>query len=186
MTNQGKPVLSLPQGSVKTPTNQAAAAPTSPASKHNNKAPLLKIGAVFGGLVALLLLANFAVPRVLVMLTRATRHSQYSPANSYIFAAPIMAKADGQQKIQVNVFLLDSRGYGVPQKRVDLTVSRDDQGQTNVNGSPQIRAVRPLTDEKGQATFEIVSRVPGNYKISASSDGIPISQSVHVSFLAAD
>jgi len=134
------------------------------------------------GLIFLFAIANYAVPRLLITLTRAARSQHYSPTNSYIFAAPIVAQADGKQKIQVNVFLLGKKGYGVKDKKVDLIVRPLNKEES----LPQIRAVRAITDAQGQAVFTLTASRPGSFKIGAAVEGIPLEQSTRVIFSAKD
>ncbi len=154
------------------------AKPSSPPNK-NNKWP--EIALIIAGLIVLFAIANYAVPRLLITLTRAARSRHYSPTNSYVFAAPIVAQADGKQKIQVNVFLLGQKGYGVKNQNVRLIV----QPLHGEQILPQIKAVRPITDEQGQAVFILTASKPGSFKIGASVAGIPLGQSTRVIFRSA-
>ena len=93
-------------------------------------------------------------------------------ANSYLFASPLKAKAGGEEKIRVTVFILDSRGRGV-------------FGKTVVLGNPEqlmINPVQSTTDQMGRAIFDIASKKKGLYIIEASVDGRAIPQRVNVSF----
>lgn len=140
------------------------------------------IALTLAGLISLFAIANYIVPRLLISLTQAARSRHYSPTNSYIFASPIIARADGKQKIQVNVFLLDKGGYGVKDQKVNLTVLPLHHEQI----LPQTRAVQPITNEQGQAVFVLTANKPGSFKIAAAAAGIPLSQSTRIIFTAAD
>ncbi len=139
---------------------------------------LLTLGGVALSLLILFSLANYVIPRVLVSFTRATRTGDYSPANSYVFASPITAKADGQQKIQVNVFLLDKEGHGVAEQPLGVNV-RPIAGAV---GTPQVRQVQPTTNKNGQAVFELTSTFAGQFEITANAGGADLPQKVSVVF----
>ncbi len=139
------------------------------------------ISIFFLGFLLVLAIANYAMPRFLLFLGHAAKRQHYSASNSYLFAAPIMARADGQQKIQVNVFLLDKSGYGVARKPVELKITPNSAG---LAGLPQVKALRSLTDERGQAVFEVVSKFAGSFKISANVNGQLVGQPVLVNFVA--
>jgi len=79
----------------------------------------------------------------------------------YLFARPMTARADGQERIRVSVFVLDGRGQGVPGKRVEIS-----------SGSElQIAASDGQTSMLGEAWFEVATTASGNYEIRASVDG---------------
>jgi len=74
-------------------------------------------------LFIIILLAGLTVSIVLVSRTaifspRATSSNQnaINIQNSYLFASPLTAKADGNEKVRLTIFLLDNRGIGVPEK----------------------------------------------------------------------
>jgi hypothetical protein len=92
--------------------------------------------------------------------------------NSYVFASPLKAKTGGE-KIRITVFVLDSRGLGIPGKKVAL-------GEGN---SLQVTPIQPVTDGQGRATFDIsCNSSPGVYIISASADGTSLIQKATISF----
>lgn len=92
--------------------------------------------------------------------------------NSYVFASPINALADGESIIRVTVFLLNNQGLGVGGQSVNLKV------QPEANISP----VSPVTDNLGRATFDLTSNTPGDYTISAEVEDGSLPQMVSVSF----
>jgi len=98
--------------------------------------------------------------------------TNFSPQNSYLFASPLRAVADGQEKIRITVFLLDSSGRGVAGQTVLL-------GQ---NERLTISPVQPTTDELGRAIFDISANIPGEYLIEARAGNEILPQRVKISF----
>jgi len=92
--------------------------------------------------------------------------------NSYLFASPLSAMADGKEKIRVTIFLLDSQGKGVPGKPVFL-------GQ---NEKLQIKAVQSVTDNLGRALFDIAAFTPADYLIEAKVENQILPQRVKLNF----
>ena len=107
--------------------------------------------------------------------SRASNTNSHIPVkeNSYIFASPIQAKADGHEKIRITVFLLDSQGLGVSQQNITLQVPPN----------LQIETIQNITDELGKATFNLSSNSPGKFEISASSPSLKLSQKINLLFL---
>lgn len=93
--------------------------------------------------------------------------------NSYLFASPIQAKADGQEKIRITVFLLDSNGLGVSQQPVTLQTP----------STLQVESIQSITDDLGRATFNLSSSLPGKFEISASVPTLILTQKINVLFL---
>jgi hypothetical protein len=92
--------------------------------------------------------------------------------NSYVFASPLRAKANGEQ-IRITVFILDDRGLGMSGKTVTI-------GGGKVL---QVTPIQPVTDSQGRATFDISSSgSPGVYIIQATTDGVILRQKATVSF----
>lgn len=92
--------------------------------------------------------------------------------NSYLFASPLSAQADGQEKIRVTVFLLDSQGKGVSGKAVFL-------GQ---NEKLQIKSIQAVTDNLGRALFDISAFTSADYLIEAKVDNQVLPQRVKLNF----
>ncbi len=117
----------------------------------------------------------FFVGRQLIFTSRASTTNTSLPTreNSYIFASPIQAQGNGQEKIRINVFLLNSQGLGVSQKQVTLSSTP----------SLNIEAVQPQTDDFGKAIFNLSSSIPGKYQISASTSDFTLKQQLFVLFL---
>ena len=128
----------------------------------------------------IILLLGLAITVLLITQTtifnsRASNTNSHSPVkeNSYLFASPIQAKADGYEKIRVTVFLLDSNGLGVSQQNVTLQVPP----------SLQIESIQNITDDLGKATFNLFSNTPGKFEISASTSTLKLSQKINLLFL---
>jgi hypothetical protein len=92
--------------------------------------------------------------------------------NSYLFASPLSAQADGREKIRVTVFLLDSQGKGVPGKVVFL-------GQ---NEKLKVDSVQAVSDNLGRAIFDVSSVSSADYLIEAKVDNQVLPQRVKLNF----
>lgn len=143
-----------------------------------DKNKLVSIAGAVLALVVLFGLANYVVPDLLVYMTKAGQGGKFSAANSYLFASPLIAKADNEQKVQVNVFLLDKEGHGVAGQNVVLNITP----KAVSSGVPEIFEIRPVSDSNGQAIFELTSLASGNFEITANVGGVMIPQMVVVTF----
>lgn len=92
--------------------------------------------------------------------------------NSYLFASPLQAKADGKEQIRVTVFLLDGRGLGVANQSVELILP----STITVNSSQKI------TNETGKAIFDLSSTVSQTTTLTAKNNKIPLPQKIKVNF----
>ncbi len=92
--------------------------------------------------------------------------------NSYLFVSPIQVKADNKEKMRVTVFLLDGRGIGVPNQIVDISTS----------SKVSLTEVQKNTDESGKAIFDISSNTPGQFNLSAKTNGKTLPQQVKIVF----
>lgn len=106
------------------------------------------------------------------MGSRAYISGSFSKENSYVFASPLQAKANGQEKIRVTVFVLDDRGIGVMGKKVFL----------EKNKHLKIEEIQALTDNFGKSYFDISSEKAGEYYLRVFVDDIEINQKVHLSY----
>jgi len=115
------------------------------------------------------------ITQITVFKSRASNTDSRLPVreNSYLFASPIQAKADGQEKIRVTIFLLDSQGLGVSQQAVTLKAPPPIQVET----------LQSTTDDLGKATFNLSSATPGKFEISASTTTLVLSQKINLLFL---
>lgn len=96
----------------------------------------------------------------------------FSRENSYLFASPITAAANGTSLIRVTVFLLNDQGLGVVGQKVELSV----------NGPVTVAQTQPVSDTFGRAIFDVTAGSPGDYTITAATSGVPLLQKVSVSF----
>jgi len=103
---------------------------------------------------------------------KATVSGTYSPENSYLFASPLLAVANNQERIRVTVFVLDSQGVGVSGKTVFL-------GKT---ANLVTASIQPTTDSLGKAVFDISTNVPAEYVIQVDVEGQVLPQTVKVNF----
>lgn len=129
--------------------------------------------------VILLLIAALIISLGLVfqqtnLFTRASFSNTSPPvmANSYLFASPLQAKADGKEMIRLTAFILDGRGLGVGNLEVRLTTSQ----------STTILAQQPYTDETGKAVFDLSSNTPGTLYAEASVYNQKIPQKIKLIF----
>lgn len=95
-----------------------------------------------------------------------------SLSNSYVFASPVRAKAGGDL-IRVTVFVLDSQGSGLFDRKVTLTSN---------NKNLDINEIQSLSDETGKAIFDLGSLSKGVFIIETFVDGIPLSQNLRINF----
>lgn len=135
----------------------------------NNKKYLIIIIVLSLALIA----SVFLVVRVTSIYNRAaTSTSSVVLENSYLFASPIQAKADGQEAIRITVFLLDGRGLGVANQNVSLDLPKT---VTIIN-------FQGTTDSTGKAVFDISSSVVQNINITAKSNNLTLPQKVKIAF----
>jgi len=92
--------------------------------------------------------------------------------NSYIFASPLSAKANGKEKIRITVFILDSQGKGVYGQPVFL--GEDER--------LEVKEVQAITDNIGRAMFDVSSFTVTDYFVEASVNNQVLPQRVKVSF----
>lgn len=131
----------------------------------------LVLGGIGLGLVVIFLTGFYIVPRVLISVSKASSVSKISISNSYVIGSKILAKADGIDKCVVNVFLVDNNGKGVVGRNIILS------------GINDIKAINNgVTDKFGNASFELTSKVEGQFKMSATVDGVPLSKGLTVIF----
>lgn len=137
---------------------------------------------VVGLIILLFLLFSLGVTVVFVRERTTLFGQAFSPApygageaaieNSYMFASPLKAQADGKERIRITVLILNSEGWGVAERLVAL-------GQdVRLNINP----VQPVTDSLGKAIFDISSVTPGEYYLEARVENKVLPQRVRVSF----
>jgi hypothetical protein len=127
------------------------------------------------GFLSLALIASlFLVVRTTTIYNRAATSSA-NPIileNSYLFASPLQAKADGQEQIRLTVFLLDGRGLGVANQTVSL----------NLPSTITITNQQNISDESGKTTFDIVSSTPQTISVTATTNKLQLPQKVKLIF----
>lgn len=119
------------------------------------------------GLVVIFFLASSIIPRTLNTLVKASTVQTVSAKDSLLIGQKMMAKANGQEKCIVNVFVLDKGGRGIKGKLVQLS------------GLGELEAV---TDGTGKALFELTSTEARQYELSAQVGGVPLNGTVTVTF----
>lgn len=129
---------------------------------------------IVGILLICLIFSIILIPKTLVIFSKASGSSSNAAAleNSYLFASPIQAKADGQEKVRVTVFILDGRGLGISNRTVTLNLP-----QTLIN-----EHIQPITDESGKAIFDLSSTTQGTFNISATTNNQDIPQKLRIVF----
>lgn len=134
--------------------------------KINNKVLFSAIGIVIG-LVVLFFLGTSVIPKTLNTLVKADTIQTVSAKDSLLVGQKMMAKADGQEKCVVNVFVLDKTGKGIKSKLVQLS------------GLGELESV---TDADGKALFELTSTEARQYELSAQVGGVVLNGTVTVTF----
>jgi len=125
-------------------------------------------------LILVLLATLTLIFRVTIFYGKATSVNQ-SPVvleNSYLFASPLQAKADGKEQIRITVFLLDGRGLGVVGMPVTLQVPQ----------TVTINAPNTTTDDTGKITFDLSSPTASQVNVQALTNGHLLPQKVRIVF----
>ena len=112
-------------------------------------------------------LGSFVVPRALITLTKASGSVKISGKNSFLLGEKILARADGEDKCIVNVFVLDADGKGIVSKQVQLS---------------GLGELTSITNSMGKATFELTSSVAKQYELMASINGVALGKTLKVTF----
>ena len=126
------------------------------------------------GFLSLALIASvFLVVRTTTTYQRAaTSTTSVVLENSYLFASPLQAKADGKEAVRITIFLLDGRGLGVANQTITLNLPK------NITVTNQ----QEITDQNGKAIFDLVSSTAQTANITAKTDTAKLPQSVKVVF----
>jgi len=129
---------------------------------------------IIGFLSLTLIAALFLVVRTTTTYQRASGSSVTSSIleNSYLFASPIQAKADGKEMIRLTVFLLDGRGLGVANQTVTL----------DLPSSVTIQNQQEITDQSGKAIFDISSTTNQTINVTAKTGSSTLPQKVKIIF----
>ena len=128
-------------------------------------------------IILLLILVGFIVAfglyEVRFFTSRATViSSSFSVDNSYVFTTPLQARANGQEKIRLTVFILNNQGLGVAGKKVFISP----------DPALNIEIIQGLSDDFGKAYFDISSEKTGEYYVEIKADDTALKQKAHLSF----
>ena len=96
----------------------------------------------------------FLLQRRVLFLPKAAEIGEISYENSYVFASPLTARANGKEKIRVTIFILDTEGRGVEGKPVFL--GQDER--------LEIKPIQPVSDSLGRAIFDVTATAPADYQ----------------------
>ena len=135
-----------------------------------NKKIVFSIIAGVLGIGLIYYLSSSVIPRILVTFSKAAPATKISIDDSYVLGSKILARADGEDKCKINVFLMDEKRKGVAGKKVELV------------GAKNIAVVNDLTDNNGMASFEIDSDEAGQFELVAVAEGVPLNKGVTVTF----
>ena len=102
----------------------------------------------------------------------ASSSSSITLENSYLFASPIQAKADGKEMIRLTVFLLDGRGLGVANQTVEL----------DLPSSVTIENQQEISDTNGKAIFDVSSTTAQSINITAKVGSSKLPQKIKITF----
>lgn len=143
-------------------------------SMEGNKKQLLTLGLIVSGFMLTGYMAVSVIPQRLVSFSKAAPMTKVSINSSYILGSKMLAKADGLESCKVNVFVVDSNGRGIADKTVTLT------------GIETVKALTSKTNADGKISFEITSKVEGQFPITALVGGVAIPNKVVVTFRNSD
>jgi len=126
------------------------------------------------GFLSLALIASlFVVLRTTTTYQKAaSSSSSITLENSYLFASPIQAKADGKEMIRLTVFLLDGRGLGVANQTVEL----------DLPSSVTIENQQEISDTNGKAIFDVSSTTAQSINITAKVGSSKLPQKIKITF----
>jgi len=96
----------------------------------------------------------------------------FSIDNSYIFSTPSQARANGQEKIRLTVFILNNQGLGVLGKKIFI----------GTDSSLNIETIQGLTDNYGKAYFDISAIKAGEYFLEVKADDTVLKSKAHLVF----
>lgn len=98
--------------------------------------------------------------------------ASFSIDNSYIFSTPSQARANGQEKIRLTVFILNNQGLGVLGKKIFI----------GTDPALNIEVIQGLTDSYGKAYFDISSTKPAEYFLEIKADDTALKNKAHLVF----
>ena len=128
---------------------------------------------IIGFLSIALIAALFLVVRTTTTYQRAaSTSSTITLENSYLFASPVQAKADGKEMVRLTVFLLDGRGLGVANQIVNL----------DLPSSVTIKNQQEISDNSGKTFFDVSSSIAQSINVTAKVGNSKLPQKVKVTF----
>ena len=98
--------------------------------------------------------------------------ASFSIDNSYVFSTPSQARANGQEKIRLTVFILNNQGLGVMGKKIFI----------GTDPALNIETIQGLTDSYGKAYFDISAAKAGEYFLEIKADDTALNQKAHIVF----
>ncbi len=98
--------------------------------------------------------------------------ASFSIDNSYVFSTPSQARANGQEKIRLTVFILNNQGLGVMGKKIFI----------GTDPALNIEAIQGLTDSYGKAYFDISATKPAEYFLEIKADDTVLKDKAHLVF----
>ncbi len=123
-------------------------------------------------LIFTLFISYIVFNKQLIVMTRASEELEPSSETSLVFAWPLTAQANNQDKVEINVFVRNYKNVPLANKPVNLVTNL---GTIN----PPIKT----TDKFGKASFTLTSQTPGLAEIKAYiNNQIQIKQSVSIKF----
>jgi len=138
--------------------------------KNNKKLKLYSVIAVVF-IFGFYYMAAKVLPQYTVnYMTRATRVGEVDYKQSTLIGAKSLCKADSVDVCKVTVALADENGLGVPDKVVKLL------------GVSGVKALATTSDKLGMISYEVTSRVEGQFEVSAEVDGKIIEKKVVLTF----
>jgi len=123
-------------------------------------------------LVLLLTMSIFANVRLIIFSRASSTGVDFSVENSYLFASPLEARANGQEKIRITVFVLNREGRGMSNQQIILSKSPE----------LVLEQINSLTDTYGRAVFDLSTSKPGEYMVGATLEGKALGESLKIVF----
>jgi len=123
-------------------------------------------------LILLLMLSLFANVRLIIFSRASSTGVDFSVENSYLFASPLEARANGQEKIRITVFVLNREGRGMSNQQIILSKSPE----------LVLEQINSLTDTYGRAVFDLSTSKPGEYMVGATLEGKALGESLKIIF----
>ena len=134
----------------------------------------LKLSIALLAVMALVLFGSIGLNVRFLLSSQAASEapSSISSENSYVFASPLMAQANGNDRIRINVFVLNSTGLGVKGQTVTLSAP----------GGITIMPIQSESDQYGKTVFDVTSDQNNSYVITAKVNDKKIGETVTVKF----